>query len=161
MPLKWSTDGEGGGGQGCALVEPERGGPWRLTFAPGRLENVRFFIQIICYRFRALCFLQFSLEQWAQCRPQVYQLNCCLIDVKYCTFFLLYFFKLHFLLHVLGTVFFYKSMFQFPITDHSKKVQLTVIGLANTYVYRTFCCTNWQTGSAPLRPRILSFVCLL
>ena len=50
MPLKWSTDGEGGaGGQGCALVEPEPGGPWRLTFAPGRLENLRFFIQIICW----------------------------------------------------------------------------------------------------------------
>ena len=43
---------KGGGGrgwQGCALVEPERGGPWRLTFAPGRLENLRFFIQIICW----------------------------------------------------------------------------------------------------------------
>ena len=33
--------------QGCALVEP--GGPWRLTFAPWRLENLRFFIQIICW----------------------------------------------------------------------------------------------------------------
>ena len=31
--------------QGCALAEP--GGPWRLTFALGRLENLRFFIQII------------------------------------------------------------------------------------------------------------------
>ena len=31
--------------QGCALAEP--GGPWRLTFALGRLENHRFFIQII------------------------------------------------------------------------------------------------------------------
>ena len=43
--------GAGGGWvwQGCALVEPERGGPWRLTFAPGRLENLRFFIQIICW----------------------------------------------------------------------------------------------------------------
>ena len=38
--------GGGGDGQGYALVEP--GGPWRLTFAPGRLENLRFFIQIIC-----------------------------------------------------------------------------------------------------------------
>ena len=27
--------------QGCALAEP--GGPWRLTFALGRLENLRFF----------------------------------------------------------------------------------------------------------------------
>ena len=34
-------------GQGCALAEP--GGPWRLTFALGRLESVRFFIQIICW----------------------------------------------------------------------------------------------------------------
>ena len=32
--------------QSCALAEP--GGPWRLTFALGRLENLRFFIQIIC-----------------------------------------------------------------------------------------------------------------
>ena len=33
--------------QGCALAEP--GGPWRLTFAFGRLENLRFFIQITCW----------------------------------------------------------------------------------------------------------------
>ena len=33
--------------QGCALAEP--GGPWRLTFALGQLENLRFFIQIICW----------------------------------------------------------------------------------------------------------------
>ena len=33
--------------QCCALAEP--GGPWRLTFALGRLENLRFFIQIICW----------------------------------------------------------------------------------------------------------------
>ena len=33
--------------QGCALAEP--GGPWCLTFALGRLENLRFFIQIICW----------------------------------------------------------------------------------------------------------------
>ena len=33
--------------QGCALAEP--GGPWRLTFALGRLGNLRFFIQIICW----------------------------------------------------------------------------------------------------------------
>ena len=32
--------------QGCALAEP--GGPWRLTFILGRLENLRFFLQIIC-----------------------------------------------------------------------------------------------------------------
>ena len=32
--------------QGCALAEPSC--PWRLTFALGRLENLRFFIQIIC-----------------------------------------------------------------------------------------------------------------
>ena len=29
--------------QGCALAEP--GGPWRLTFALGQLENLRFFTQ--------------------------------------------------------------------------------------------------------------------
>ena len=33
--------------QGCALAEP--GGPWRPTFILGRLENLRFFIQIICW----------------------------------------------------------------------------------------------------------------
>ena len=33
--------------QGCALAEP--GGPWRLNFALGRLKNLRFFIQIICW----------------------------------------------------------------------------------------------------------------
>ena len=34
--------------QGCALAEP--GGPWCLTFALRRLENnLRFFIQIICW----------------------------------------------------------------------------------------------------------------
>ena len=33
--------------QGCALAEP--GGPWRLTFALGRLEDVRYFIQFICW----------------------------------------------------------------------------------------------------------------
>ena len=33
--------------QGCALAEA--GGPWHLTFALGRLENLRFFIQIICW----------------------------------------------------------------------------------------------------------------
>ena len=33
--------------QGCVLAEP--GGPWRLTFALGRVENLSFFIQIICW----------------------------------------------------------------------------------------------------------------
>ena len=33
--------------QGCALAEP--GGPWHLTFALGWLENLPFFIQIICW----------------------------------------------------------------------------------------------------------------
>ena len=33
--------------QGCALAEP--GGPWRLTFALGWLENLPFSIQIICW----------------------------------------------------------------------------------------------------------------
>ena len=32
--------------QGCALAEPS--GPWCLTFALWQLENLRFFIQIIC-----------------------------------------------------------------------------------------------------------------
>ena len=32
---------------GCALAEP--GGPWPLTFVIGRLENLRFFIQITCW----------------------------------------------------------------------------------------------------------------
>ena len=34
-------------GQGCALAEP--GGPWRLTFVLGQLENLCFFIEIICW----------------------------------------------------------------------------------------------------------------
>ena len=33
--------------QGCALAEP--GGPWRLTFVLGWLENLCFFIEIICW----------------------------------------------------------------------------------------------------------------
>ena len=33
--------------QGCALAEP--GGPWPLTFVLGRLENLCFFIEIICW----------------------------------------------------------------------------------------------------------------
>ena len=33
--------------QGCALAGP--GDPWRLTFALGRLENLSFFIQFICW----------------------------------------------------------------------------------------------------------------
>ena len=51
--------------QGCALVEPS--GPWCLTFVLGRLENLSFFIEIICWapgfhKFRALGSLQFFLE---------------------------------------------------------------------------------------------------
>ena len=33
--------------QGCALAEPS--GPWHLTYALGQLENLRFFIRIICW----------------------------------------------------------------------------------------------------------------
>ena len=50
------------------LCSAEPGGPWCRTFALGQLENLNFFIQIICwvpprfYRFRALGSLQFSLE---------------------------------------------------------------------------------------------------
>ena len=33
--------------QGCAPAEP--GGPWRLAFALGQLENLRFFTQIMCW----------------------------------------------------------------------------------------------------------------
>ena len=33
--------------QGCALAEP--GSPWRPTFVLGGLENLKFFIQIICW----------------------------------------------------------------------------------------------------------------
>ena len=50
--------------QRCALAEPA----WRLTFAVGWLENLRFIIQINYaghprfYSFRALGSLQFSLE---------------------------------------------------------------------------------------------------
>ena len=53
------------GNQGCALAEP--GGPCRPTFALGRLENLRLFIQITCwhpgfYWSRVLGSIQFSLE---------------------------------------------------------------------------------------------------
>ena len=53
------------GSQGCALAEP--GGPCLPTFALGRLENLRLFIQIICwhpgfYWSRVLGCIQFSLE---------------------------------------------------------------------------------------------------
>lgn len=34
------------GGQGCALTAP--GGPWYQTFAPGQLENLWFFVEILC-----------------------------------------------------------------------------------------------------------------
>ena len=49
LSLKWSAFrvGKKSYPQGCALVEP--GGPWRVTFALGRLENLRFFIKIICW----------------------------------------------------------------------------------------------------------------
>ena len=33
--------------QGCALAKP--GDPWCQTFALGQLENLRFFVQIICW----------------------------------------------------------------------------------------------------------------
>ena len=33
--------------QGCTLAEPVS--PWRLTFVLGRLENLCFFIEIICW----------------------------------------------------------------------------------------------------------------
>ena len=51
--------------QGCALAEP--GGPWHPTFALWQLENLRLFIQIICwhprsYWSRVLGSIQFSLE---------------------------------------------------------------------------------------------------
>lgn len=76
-------------------------------------------------------------RKWAQCRPQVYQLSCCHIDVTFMVAFPATTF-----VACLGHCFFYKSMFQFPNTDHSKKVQLIVIGLAKTYMYLTFCCTH-------------------
>ena len=42
--------------QGCAVAKP--GGPWRLTFALWQPENLRFFMQIICW---APYILQFKL----------------------------------------------------------------------------------------------------
>ena len=38
--------------QGCALAEP--GCPLRPTFTAGRLQNLRFFIQIICWATKIL-----------------------------------------------------------------------------------------------------------
>ena len=49
--------------QGCALAEP--GGPWLLTFALGRLENLSYKSYAghpRFYSFRALGSLQFSLD---------------------------------------------------------------------------------------------------
>ena len=51
--------------RGCALAEPD--GPWRLTFALGRLGNLIFYIQSYAghprfYSFRALGSFQFPLE---------------------------------------------------------------------------------------------------
>ena len=53
------------GPQGCALAEPS--GPWRLTFALGRLENLTSSYKSYAghpgfHSFRALGSLQFSLE---------------------------------------------------------------------------------------------------
>ena len=42
LPLLWGEDL-----QGCTLAEPSD--PWCLTFALGWLENLTFFIQIICW----------------------------------------------------------------------------------------------------------------
>ena len=52
--------------QDCALVESR--GPWCLTFVLRRLENLTFFIEVICWalgfhKFRALGSLQFFLER--------------------------------------------------------------------------------------------------
>ena len=45
--------------QGCALAEP--GGPWHLTFVLGRLENLCFLIEIICWAHWIFA----SSEHWA------------------------------------------------------------------------------------------------
>ena len=56
--------------QGCALAV--LGGPWRLTFAPGRLGNLVFSYKSYAghprfYSSRAMGFLQFSLEHSLKC----------------------------------------------------------------------------------------------
>ena len=71
------------------------------------------------------------------------------------SFTLLYLFKLQFLLHILVTIFFINQCSSFQRLIFPKEVQLIVIGLANIYMYRTFCCTNWQKCSAPFRPRFV------
>ena len=62
-------------GQGCAVAEP--GGLWRLTFVLGQLENLCFFIEIICWAHRIsqvqstgarLGSLQFFLEHCMPCQ---------------------------------------------------------------------------------------------
>ena len=75
----------GGGGQGFALVEPEPGGPWRLMFAPGRLENLRFFIQIICWTNHMLQ-VQSTVLPSIFLRAQLHQLTDrqCSIQAKIC-----------------------------------------------------------------------------
>ena len=44
MPHLTLIEGQGTG-QGCTLAVPS--GPLHLTFAPGRLENLRFFLEIM------------------------------------------------------------------------------------------------------------------
>ena len=75
----------GRGGRGGGRAEPERGGPWRLTFAPGRLENLRFFIQIICWTNHMLQ-VQSTVLPSIFLRAQLHQLTNrqCSVQAKIC-----------------------------------------------------------------------------
>ena len=66
--------------QGCALAEP--GGPWRLTFAPAQLENLRFFIQIICWAPQILQFQSTGLPSiFLRAQPCIYVIIVCWEDI--------------------------------------------------------------------------------
>ena len=74
--------------QGCALAEP--GGPWRLTFALGRLENLRFFIQIICWEPLILQFQSTGL-------PSIflYRLAMCMFKINFAKIIILFILNSH------------------------------------------------------------------
>ena len=69
--------------QGCALAEP--GGPWRLTFSLGRLENLRFFIPIICWAPQILQFQSTGLPSiFLRAQPWTHVMLCYITCVTLC-----------------------------------------------------------------------------
>ena len=69
--------------QGCALAEP--GGPWRLTFSLGRLENLRFFIPIIYWAPQILQFQSTGLPSiFLRAQPWTHVMLCYITCVTLC-----------------------------------------------------------------------------